>query len=151
MGRATKVKVRCGILDGAALDCARQEFWALFAGTRRRIAGDEPFHWCRGGAGLDDCRACRARPSSCQVVVMVVDTSGLWPIPAVLLDTSCIPVVSSLCAGVGAGSLVTRTRPATGCPHGVCLETTLVLADGRGDAVGGCFQQYRWTPAEYRW
>ena len=32
MGRATKVKVRCGILDGAALDCARQEFWALFAG-----------------------------------------------------------------------------------------------------------------------
>nr|WP_139280113.1 hypothetical protein [Tessaracoccus bendigoensis] len=87
------------------------------------------------------------------VLLMVVDSSGLWPIPAVSLDTSCITLVTSLSAGVGAGSLVTSlcagigggslvaslsagvdvrrqvtgTRLATGCPHGVCLETTLVV------------------------
>nr|WP_175558386.1 hypothetical protein [Tessaracoccus bendigoensis] len=36
-----------------------------------------------------------------------MDTSDLWPIPAVLLDTSRIPLVTSLSAGNGAGSLVT--------------------------------------------
>ena len=101
-----------------------------FRRYRRRIAGDEPFRWCRGGTGLGDCGARRARPSSCQVLVMVVDTSGLWPIPAVLLDTSCIPLVTSSSTGIGAGSLVTRTQPATRCPHGVCLKTTLVLVIG---------------------
>nr|WP_139280358.1 hypothetical protein [Tessaracoccus bendigoensis] len=63
------------------------------------------------GAGLGDfCEARRARPSSSQVVVMVVDTSDLWPIPAVLLDTSRIPQVTSPSAGIGAGSLVTTSE-----------------------------------------
>uniref|UniRef100_UPI001C31D35D hypothetical protein n=1 Tax=Tessaracoccus bendigoensis TaxID=72764 RepID=UPI001C31D35D len=31
----------------------------------------------------------------------------LWPTPAVSLDTSRIPLVTSLSAGIGAGSLVT--------------------------------------------
>ena len=74
MGRATKVKVRCGILDGAALDCARQEFWALFVGVGGGSLVSTSEGWCRGGAGLGDCWDGRARPSSCRVVVMVVDT-----------------------------------------------------------------------------
>nr|WP_139280267.1 hypothetical protein [Tessaracoccus bendigoensis] len=39
-------------------------------------------------------------------------------------------LVSSPTAGIDAGSLVTSMRLATGCPHGVSLETTPVLLIG---------------------
>ena len=41
------------------------------------------------------------------MLLIGADTSDLWPIPAVSLDTSRIPLVTSPSAGIGAGSLVT--------------------------------------------
>uniref|UniRef100_UPI001C31B5E3 hypothetical protein n=1 Tax=Tessaracoccus bendigoensis TaxID=72764 RepID=UPI001C31B5E3 len=66
---------------------------------------------------------------------MVVDTSGLWPIPAVSLVTSCLPLVTSLSAGIGAGSLVTSLSPGVG---DISLVTSLSIGVAAALGWGDC-------------
>uniref|UniRef100_UPI001C314C39 hypothetical protein n=1 Tax=Tessaracoccus bendigoensis TaxID=72764 RepID=UPI001C314C39 len=54
-------------------------------------------------------------PETTRVVLLIgPDTSGLWPIPAVSLNTSRIPLVTSTSTGIDAGTLVTSLSAGIG-------------------------------------